>query len=438
MSRVCVHGLGYIGLPTAAVLATAGHDVTGFDTDAERLESLARGDIYMQEDGLESTVVDAYESGALDLSDRAEPAEYHLICVPTPLDAETNSADLSYVETAARTIRRCLRTGDTVILESTVPPATTAEVVKPILEASGMETGADFDLVYSPETVLPGNVLVELRTNDRIVGHVDGTHPDTAVDLYDSFVDGEIVRAPDATTAEFVKLAQNTFRDTNIALANELAMVADDYGIDSREAITLANRHPRVNLHDPGPGVGGHCLPIDPWFLGQRSDRLDLVARARQINDGMVDYIVGILAEEFPTTDSLTVAILGAAYKGNVADTRGSPGLTLARTLSSPHAAESGAGVTQDRVTDGGNLPRNGCTVRVHDSHVEDCSVTLSPLEETLSGADVAVVTTDHDEYATLDPDLVADLLGGDLVLDTRGVLDVEAWSDTDLRLRRL
>ncbi|MFC6993647.1 nucleotide sugar dehydrogenase [Haladaptatus sp. GCM10025707] len=298
MSSVYVHGLGYIGLPTAAMLANYGHSVAGYDIDEKIVHELNKGSINVDEPGLRAFVTEALESGNLEVTDSVGTSKYHIISVPTPFDDEAKKADLSYIEAAGKAIQPHLRPGDSVILESTVPPGTTINTLQPILERSGLSAGQDFALIHCPETVLPGNIITELRENDRIIGGVNGVSTEAAVRLYDSFVEGEIHTTADATTAEFVKLIQNTYRDTNIALANELAKLAQDYGVDSREAIQLANRHPRVEIHQPGPGVGGHCLPIDPWFLGQDSDSLELISVARKINDGMVDYIVNLVESE--------------------------------------------------------------------------------------------------------------------------------------------
>jgi UDP-N-acetyl-D-mannosaminuronic acid dehydrogenase len=417
MSTVCVHGLGYIGLPTAAMFANYEHDVVGYDTSTEVVESLSGGEIHFDEPGLRAFVTQALESGNLSVSDEVVTAEYHIIAVPTPFDDVEKTADLAYVEAAGEAIVPELREGDTVILESTVPPGTTVDVLQPVLERSGLEAGADFSLVHCPETVLPGNIITELQQNNRIIGGINQESTEAAVDLYESFVEGEIRTTANATTAEFVKLIQNTFRDTNIALANEIAKLAADYGIDSREAIDLANEHPRVNIHQPGPGVGGHCLPIDPWFLGQTSDELELIETARRLNDGMSGYIIDLLEEELGTLAGKKIAILGVAYKGNVGDTRKSPGLKLARELqaaassdSEPVAADGGADVE----------------VALHDPHVEDQTLQLVSLENALADADGIVIATDHDEYEALEPSRFD--TDGATVVDSRAIIDASVW----------
>ena len=423
MSSVCVHGLGYIGLPTAAMLANSGHDVTGYDVDADLLARLDSGDVPVDEPGLGEFVTDAL-AGSLSVSDEVPPADYHLVCVPTPLDGDR--ADLAFVESAAEAVAAVLRAGDTVILESTVPPGTTVETVAPILETSGLSVG-EFSLAYSPETVLPGSVIAELRANDRAVGGIDERSVERAAALYDSFVEGTLRKTANPTLAEFVKLIQNTYRDVNIALANELAMIAADYDLDSREAIALANHHPRVNLHQPGPGVGGHCIPIDPLFLGQSSQKLDLIERARAVNDGMAEYVTDLLESHLDALADSSIAVLGIAYKGNVADARESPGLRLAEVLQ-----------TRTQVAGATGTSEAGVDVRLTDPHVTDQRFALAPLDEALSGADAVVIATDHDEYTELDPAEIAAQLDGEIVIDAKGLLDAAAWEAAGLQVVRL
>lgn len=417
MSTICVHGLGYIGLPTAAMFANYDHDVVGYDTDPEVVAKLSEGDVHFDEPGLRAFVTQAIESGNLTVSDEVVPAKYHVIAVPTPFDDEHKEADLAYVEAAGEAIVPHLRQGDTVILESTVPPGTTVDVLQPVLGESGLQAGADFALVHCPETVLPGNIISELRQNNRIIGGVNGVSTEAAVRLYESFVEGDIRTTANATTAEFVKLIQNTFRDTNIALANEIAKIAADHEIDSREVIDLANEHPRVNIHQPGPGVGGHCLPIDPWFLGQTSDELDLIETARRINDEMSTYVIELLEEELGSLADKKIAVLGVAYKGNVGDTRKSPGLKLARELQTAASTDAEA-----VAADGGGEVE----VALHDPHVSDQTLQLEPLESAVSDADGIVIATDHDEYENINPaEFDTD---GATVVDSRAIIDVPSW----------
>lgn len=429
MSTVCVHGLGYIGLPTAAMLANYDHTVFGFDTDTEVVNRLEEKDLHYDEPGLRAFVTQALESDRLTVVDDVVEAKYHIICVPTPFDEETRTPDLAYVEAVGRSIAPQLRLGDTVILESTVPPGTTVGLLQPILEGSGLKAGDDFALVHCPETVLPSNIITELRQNNRIIGGVNGVSTEAAVRLYDSFVEAEIRSVANATLAEFVKLIQNTFRDTNIALANEIAKVANDHSVDSREAIELANQHPRVNIHHPGPGVGGHCIPVDPWFLGEGSDELDLIETARRINDTMSGYVIDRLIDELGSLEGAKVAILGVAYKGNVGDIRKSPGLQLGRELQEIETENPG-----EAAVDGGSE----ITVAFHDPHVTDQSLRLQSLEEALRDADGVIVTTDHKEFSRLDPETVERYASDAVVIDSKGVLDRHRWEASELPFSRI
>lgn len=428
MVTIRVHGLGYVGLPVAALLANEDHDVVGYDIDEERVRTLREGTVPVESERLREFVRTAIDDGSLTPSTSVGPAEYHIVSVPTPL-GESNAADLSAVTQAAETISEVLRPGDGVVLQSTVPPGTTSGVFRRHLEREGFRTGDDFELAYVPETVLPGAILDELYENDRIVGGIDEDSRDAVAELYSSAVEGSVWLAPDATTAEFVKLAQNAYRDANVAFANEMAKLSQDYGVDSRTAIELANRHPRVEILDPGPGVGGHCLPVDPLFLGEGSDQLDLVARARAVNDGMAAYVVDLLAAEVGPLSEAAVAVLGVAYKGDVSDVRHSPGLSVAREI-------------QSRAGDGDqSRPRDGdrsLDVRLHDPMVDDQTLDLRPLDEALSGADAAVVTADHSRYEDLDPATVRDAMRQPFVLDAKGILDADAWAADGCTVTRL
>lgn len=424
---VFVHGLGHIGLATASLFGNNGHEVIGYDTDEEVLDGLRRGTPDVTEAELEAYVRRALSHG-LSLSDEVVPADYHLICVPTPFNTEATSADLRYVKQAGEAVAAHLRPDDVVVLESTVPPRTTRSVLVPILEQSGLTAGTEFGVAYAPETVLPGNTVTELRTNDRILGGINRASAESTRELYEPAIKGAIHLAPNATTAEFVKLVQNAFRDVNIAFANELALVARDYDIDVRDAIQLANLHPRVDILNPGPGVGGHCLPVDPLFLKTGSDETALVDCARRVNDRMPSYVVDRLSDTVGTLAGRTVAVLGIAYKGNVSDTRNSPGLSIARELDA-------ALVDRAAVADGG-LEHTG--VRLTDPHVTDDIHDLAPLSAALEEADAAVIAAGHDEFAELDPARVGDLLAGSVILDTVDILDADRWGDHGLQVVKL
>ena len=324
-------GLGYIGLPTASMLAAQGVSVLGVDVNERVLDTLLRGEVHIQETGLREMYRSALSGGKLAVAAKPAAADAFIIAVPTPFH-ETQFgeyagnrhriADLGAVRAAAEAITPVLRPGNLVLLESTSPPRTTLDVVAPILERSGLKAGRDFHLAYSPERVLPGQILRELQENARVVG---GITPDSArrgAELYRLFVRGEIVET-DATTAEMVKLLENTYRDVNIAVANEFSRLAVQFGVDVWEAISLANRHPRVNILSPGPGVGGHCISVDPWFLVAAAPGLSpLIATARRVNDSQPAFVVDLIRRTLGNLREKRIAALGLAYKPNVDDVR--------------------------------------------------------------------------------------------------------------------
>lgn len=427
--EVCVHGLGHVGLPTAALLADTGCSVAGFDPDEDVRAAIERGDPPVRESDVRA-LVDRTAGDRFEVVAEPVSASYHLLCVPTGL-TDDGQADLGAVRAAGRNVATVLRPGDAVILESTVPPGTTVDVLLPLL-ASGDVDASEVSVAYSPETVLPGDTLRELRTNERVVGGVGTEAAAVARTLYDRFVESEVRLLPDPTTAEFVKLVQNASRDARIAFANEVARLARDYGVDARRAIELANEHPRVEVLDPGPGVGGHCLPVDPWFLGHGSDALDLVERARAVNDGMSEFVADLVWAGLEDPRDATVALLGVAYKGDVGDPRHSPGLRLATALRE-RASGSATPTDGEAIADGqGATDRDGSiTVRLHDPHVDGArhGIELHPLPTALEDADLVVVVADHDEYRALDPATVGRRVERRRLVDTRGLVDAEAWT---------
>lgn len=331
MQTIGVLGLGYIGLPTAATLAQAGYSVRGFDISREVVGTINGGSPHIVEHGLNQLVAEAVRSGRLVASTELAPCDVYIVAVPTPIHPD-KTPDLDAVRAATETVVRVLAPGQLVIVESTVPPRTCLDVVLPILESgSGLRHG-DFHLAHCPERVLPGRILEELIANDRIVGGVTPEATRGAASLYASFVKGEILET-DVTTAEACKLMENTFRDVNIALANELASMCADFGIDAAEAIRLANRHPRVFVHQPGIGVGGHCIPVDPWFLVHAAPaKARLVATARAINDARPERVVDRILALDPS-GSARLALLGLAFKPDVDDLRESPAVEIAAAV---------------------------------------------------------------------------------------------------------
>ncbi len=412
---ICIHGLGYIGLPTALMFAAHDYETRGYDTDPDVRETLATGTVPYDEPELDRYLAQGLNSGQFKIVDEVAPADCHIICVPTPYQEEEQKTDLRYVESAAETVRSVLRKNDTVVLESTVPPGTTSNVLRPILEGRELTAGESFTLAYSPETVLPGKIMTELRENDRIVGNISDGPAAEVVALYESFVEGTI-RTTDATTAEFVKLIQNAFRDTNIAFANETAKLAHEFGIDSREAIELANKHPRVDILSPGPGVGGHCLPIDPLFLRRDNHATTLIEAAREVNDGMAAFVVELLNSVLGTVEDHRIAIFGVAYKGGVDDTRHSPSLALV-----------------ERLTDYKNAD-----TAVHDPVVKSARIPLVTQKEAVTDADALVVVTDHPQFERLEPEPIGEKMAQRVLIDTRAILDRKRWQDAGFEVRRI
>jgi UDP-N-acetyl-D-mannosaminuronic acid dehydrogenase len=329
--KICVLGLGYIGLPTASTFATHGVQVTGVDVNPQIVNTLRNGGLHIQEPGLRTLVQAAIGSGNLTISDEPEFADAFIIAVPTPL-LEDKKADLSFVRSAAESIVPVLRLNNLVVLESTSPPRTTVDIVAPILERSGLKASVDFHLVYSPERVLPGQILRELIENARVIGGIDRLSAEAGRELYAIFTRGEVILT-DATTAEMVKLMENTQRDVNIATANEFSRLA-----------AMANLHPRIEILNPGPGVGGHCIGVDPWFLVEAApDLTALIRTARRVNDEQPEYILKLIQRGLGVSSSLDlagkrIAVLGLAYKADVDDLRESPALKVVELLS-----ESGA-----------------------------------------------------------------------------------------------
>ena len=406
---ICVLGLGYIGLPTASTFANSGLQVTGVDVNERIVVGLRQGELHIEEPGLRTLVTAALSSGNLRIASQPVPADAFLIAVPTPVLPDKR-ADLGAVMAAAESIVPHLRAGNLVVLESTSPPRTTVDTVAPILERTGLRAGADFHLAYSPERVLPGQILRELVENARVIGGVDRASAEAGRDLYAAFVRGEIVLT-DATTAEMVKLMENTYRDINIAAANEFARLAEHFGVDVWEAIALANRHPRVSVLRPGPGVGGHCISVDPWFLVESApDLTPLIRQARLVNDAQPGFAVRSVEGALGGLPGRKLAVLGLAYKPDIDDLRESPAIEVARLL-----AESGAQVTTFEPF-------------ASAASVTGCAAAGS-LESALGGAEAVVLLVDHRAFIDLNPMMVARAMPGRVAVDTRGRWDRRRWT---------
>lgn len=329
---LCVLGLGYIGLPTAVVFAQSGMRVLGVDINADRVHEIGAGTLRIDEPGLKDALNNALKDERLNVSTDVQPARNFLIAVPTPLK-EDKSADTSSIWAAAETIAPVLSPGDLVILESTSPPGTTKALCDHLASLRddldfGAEASGHVSVAYCPERVMPGRVLNEFVTNPRVVGGVDPEATERAADLYARATSAEVLKT-EASTAEMVKLAENAYRDVNIAFANELSMLAAEHDVDAWELVHLANNHPRVNILNPGPGVGGHCIAVDPWFLAGTSDNAPLIETARGVNDGKTRWVVEEVSKEILRGDWDEIIFYGVTYKPDVDDLRESPALSI-------------------------------------------------------------------------------------------------------------
>ncbi|MEO8722640.1 MAG: UDP-N-acetyl-D-mannosamine dehydrogenase [Sphingobium sp.] len=414
--RVSVIGLGYIGLPTAALIARSGARVLGIDVSAHVVDTVNNGKVHIEEVDLDGLVQGVVARGNLRASLVVEPSDVFVIAVPTPV-SEDNAPDISYVLGAARTIATVLKVGDTVILESTSPVGTTDAMrdllseLRPDLRLPGKCVGAaDVAIAYCPERVLPGRILVELIDNDRCIGGITPRCARKALAFYRQFVRGACITTS-ARAAEMVKLVENSFRDVNIAFANELSIIAERADIDVWEVIRLANRHPRVNILQPGPGVGGHCIAVDPWFIVHADPaNAKIIRTAREVNDGKTDHVVAKasdLIDAFPGED---IACLGLAFKANIDDFRESPAVKVAARLAR----------------------RYGRRVKLIEPYAHELPMEfagsgaeLMDLDTALERCGVFIVLVDHDMFKSVPVDERA----GKAVYDTRGI-----WADQPAR----
>lgn len=409
--QVAVIGLGYIGLPTAAVLASYGWNVCGVDVSEHIVDTVNAGQVHIEERNLDRLVCEAIETGKLTASTKVPSAHFYIIAVPTPLSS-ANLPDITYVESAARAIAPSIAAGACVIVESTSPVGTTERVAQVIAELRndlevpvfGEQKGGDIALAYCPERVLPGKIVRELVHNDRVIGGITPQCAERAKALYSSFVEGDCLTT-NARVAETVKLVENSFRDVNIAFANELSVVADDLGVDVWDVIALANRHPRVNILQPGPGVGGHCIAVDPWFLVSGSPKAArLIRTAREVNDFKATYTERRIRALLDAVPGGKVALLGLAFKPNIDDFRESPALEIALSLARTRGQRI---MVVEPFAD--QLPE-GFT---------GTGARLASLDEGLAEAEIVVVLVDHTAFKHLTPEA----LKGKLVFDTRGML---------------
>lgn len=411
--KICVIGLGYIGLPTASVLATSGHKVVGVDLNEKIVEQINKGQVHIEERGLKTLFSAAIQSKNLRARTKAVQSDVFIIAVPTP--EKNHKADLSNLKSAVRSIVPFVQKGNIVVVESTIPPGTTESVVVPALSRSGLKPGEGVHIAHCPERVLPGSILRELVVNDRVIGGLTPACAEKTAEVYRSFVQGRIELC-DLRTAEMVKLVENSFRDTNIAFANTISNMCMDFGIESARVMELANMHPRVNILSPGPGVGGHCIPIDPWFLIESAPRKSaLLSTARRINDSRPQVIVSVLSKMIGRGKKAKVAVLGVSYKGDVDDVRLSPAKPVIE-----------------------ELEKRGVEVCVYDPYVKMFYKDLMNIESALSGADAAVIMAGHSDFKYLNPEGVGTLMRSKKLLDPFSMVNKELWEASGFTVVRL
>lgn len=426
--KICVIGLGYIGLPTASTFATHGLKVHGVDVNPQVIESLSRGEVHIHEPGLHDVVEKAIQNGNLTASSQPVEADAFIIAVPTPFYQDTfgdhggrkyRRSDMRAVTSAAEAIVPYLRKGNLVILESTSPPRTTIDLVAPILERSNLKAGSDFLLCYSPERVLPGQIMRELIENARVIGGITPESARAGKELYATFVKGPIIET-DATTAEMVKIMENTTRDINIAIANEFARLAEKFGVDVWEAIRLANLHPRINILSPGPGVGGHCISVDPWFFVEAApDLAQLIYQARAVNDAQPHFVVEKVRQALGSLKGKRIAALGLAYKPDVDDLRESPAAVVVHLLQG-----------------------EGASVKAWEPFkpyavMKDINMAES-FEDAVRDADAMVLLVKHTPFVSVDPTGLASKTKARVVIDTVNAWNSADWEHAGFQLHRL
>ncbi|MCG7565934.1 UDP-N-acetyl-D-mannosamine dehydrogenase [Pseudoalteromonas sp. CnMc7-15] len=411
---VSVIGLGYIGLPTAAVVASRGINVIGVDVNQQAVDTINEGKIHIVEPDLDIVVRGVVATGNLRATTEAQRADAFMVAVPTPFkdnDSGPVEADLSYIQSAAKAIAPVLEKGNLVVLESTSPVGATEQLAAWLSEArpdlsfpQQVGDNADIKIAHCPERVLPGYVLQELVSNDRVIGGMSQACSKRAVELYENFVRGECI-ITNARTAEMAKLTENSFRDVNIAFANELSLICDKLKINVWELIRLANRHPRVNILNPGPGVGGHCIAVDPWFIvSSAPEQAKLIKQARLVNDGKPSYVVEQIKQAADEFKRPVIACLGLSFKADIDDLRESPALDIVSDLAQQ---QIGAVLAVEPNID--ELP----------SHLGAQGVELTSLELALELANIVVVLVDHKQFKNADKTEFA----RKVVIDTRGVL---------------
>lgn len=411
---IAVIGLGYIGLPTAAFFASTGLQVYGYDINADRVATIAKGEVPFVEPGFDELLKNVVESQSLFVGTVLKPADVYIISVPTPLSSD-KSVDPSYVFDAAKSIAPLLQGDELVILESTSPPGLTEKVADLLVsERADMTLSPDHEnsiyAAHAPERVLPGKIMEEMTTNARIVGGINQASSERAKKLYERFCQNDVLTT-DARTAEMAKLTENAFRDVNIAFANELSLICDELDINVWELISLANRHPRVNVLQPGPGVGGHCIAVDPWFIVHSApDQAKLIKTSRLVNDSKPDYVLSkidtVLAEINPKSEYPRIGILGITFKPDIDDVRESPALQIAQQIALKHP-ETHVDVVEPNLSQLPQQLRGLANIRHTD------------LVNTVKHADILVVLVDHYQFRLS----AREISQHPYVIDTRGLV---------------
>ncbi|MBE6502984.1 MAG: nucleotide sugar dehydrogenase [Methanobrevibacter sp.] len=392
--KICIIGQGYIGLPTAALFTRNHCNVVGVDVNDKIVNNLNKGIIHIEEPGISEIIKNAVKNGVYSASLTPQEADAFIITVPTPYIIENYSCDLSYVISACESIIPYLKEGNTVIIESTIAPMSTNETIKPIFEKAGFTIGKNLFLAHCPERVLPGKILEELVHNDRIIGGITPECSKKASEVYGQFVEGDLMLT-EAKTAELSKCMENTFRDVNIALANELAKICTEIGVNALDVIKMANKHPRVNLHSPGPGVGGHCLAIDPYFIYAKApEKAKIIKLARDTNNSMPKFVCENVKK---IISNGKIAILGVSYKGNTGDDRESPAYEIIQELSKDFKID------------------------IHDPHIKNPN--FVSLDEATKNADLILVLCDHNEFKELDYDLISKNMSKPIIFDTKNII---------------
>lgn len=393
--KICIIGQGYIGLPTAALFTRNHCEVLGVDINKEVVNKLNQGVTHIEEPGINEIIKNAVENKVYNASLTPKKADAYIITVPTPYIVENYSCDLSYVVSACESIIPYLEKGNIIIIESTIAPMSTDDIIKPIFEKVGFTIGEDLYLAHCPERVLPGNIIYELIHNDRIIGGITPKCTDKACEVYGKFVEGELIKT-EAKTAELSKCMENTFRDVNIALANELAKICAEIGVNALDVIEMANKHPRVNIHSPGPGVGGHCLAIDPYFIYAKApETAKIIKLARDTNNSMPNFVCENVKK---IIENGKIAILGVSYKGNTDDDRESPVYEIIA-----------------------KLKQENYEIAIHDPHIKNNQ--FVNLDEASKDANLILVLCDHDEFKKLDYDIIKKNMVNPIIFDTKNII---------------